>query len=358
MASRLILCVFMVFATFLLAHPAWSQATAEPFTIRGVDIDVTANSSNVAKEQAIADGQRQAFQRLLERVTSPKDRGRVPKADGAEYVTDYSIEAERSSSIRYIATLNVRFNGAAVRRLLKNAGIAMIEPIVRPVVVIPVYRSAGQTVIWEESNSWRSAWQSQGKGSLVAIVIPTSAEGPLPPAETVIANDSGVLMPFGGRYHTSDVLVVSADVAGDGHKIEIQTTSVRGGGLSVDPLTYTAKSGESTEQMMARAVREIVQTIESQTRQNVDAAGVAPKDNLSVIVPLSGLEEWVSVRDRLSRGGVIRRWELVSLTRSEAAIVLHLAGDADKVKLALSNVGLDLQSNDGFWLLKPMSGKR
>ena len=66
----------------------------------------------------------------------------------------------------------------------------------------------------------------------------------------------------------------------------------------------------------------------------------------------------MSVRDRLSRGGVVRSWELVSLTRSEAALVLHLAAEPDKSRTALAGLGFDLQFSDGFWLLKSVTGKR
>ena len=358
MASRLIVCLFLLFAVFSPFHSARSQAVAEPFTIQGVDVDVTAGNANAAKAQALADGQRQAFQRLLDRLTNPKDRGRVPKADGADYVSDYAIETERASSVRYIATLTVRFNGTAVRHLLKGAGIAMIEPITHPVVVVPVFRSGGQTLIWEDGNPWRSAWVSQGKGGIVAVVVPSGSDGAVPTADQIIANDEGALSALGGRYHTGDVLVSTADLSGDGHKLEVSTAPVRGSSYTVPTVSVAAKSGETADQMLARAVREIMPSLEAQAQQLAASAGSEAKDAISAIVPVGGLADWLWVRDRLSRGGQVKSWELVSLTRTEAAVVLRLSGETDKAQAALARAGLDLQFGDGFWVLKAATAKR
>ena len=352
MASRLVVCLFVFFAQFFALGAARAEALAEPFTVRGVDVDVTARSANEAKELAIADGQRQAFQSLLDRLAAPKDRSRLPKADGADYVSDYAIQAERASAVRYIASLDVRFNPAAVRRLFKNANIPMVEPVVHPVVVIPVFSANGQQSVWDDASPWRAAWLSQGKGGLVAIVVPVAADGALPAPEQILAGSEADLLALGGRYHTSEVVSVLADLSGDGHKLEITATAVRGAPFDLPPVTITAKSGETPDQMMARAVRDMVQMMEKQVRQNVALAGTGAQEGLSVIVPLSGLDEWVSVRDRFSRGGVVRSWELVSLTRKEAAIVLFLGAEPDKARAALTNLGFDLQAGEGFWLLK------
>lgn len=353
MPSRFVMCLFVIFAAFLSCSPVWAQANVDPFTIRGIEVDVTAASASAAKDQAIAEGQRQAFQSLLDRLTPPKDRGRLPKADGAEYVTDYSIEAEKSSSVRYIATLNVRFNAVAVRRLLKNAGIVMNEPQQHPVVVIPVFHSEDQILVWEEANPWRAAWMAQGKGGLVTILVPLANDGALPAVD-----QEAELAALGGRYHTNEILVVTADLSSDGRRIEVKSAALRGSPFTLDFISLTAKPGEPLDQLLARAVRVLVQNIETLAGQNAALANAAPQDALSVIVPLTGLDDWISVRDRLSRGGVVRAWELLSLTKTEAAIALHLAGDLDRAKLALGNLGFTLESNDGIWVLKTSAVKR
>ena len=351
MGSRLVVLLILIFAAIFFDHPAWAQAVAEPFAVYGVDVDMTARSANEAKQQALEDGQRKAFQILLERLSAPKDRAHLPKADGTEYVTDYAIQSERASAVRYLATLDVRFNPAAVRKLFKNAGLAMIEPVVHPVVVIPVWHGNGQIQVWED-NPWRATWLSQGKGGLVAMVVPGEKDNTTVTPEQVVAGSEPELQTLGGRYHTNDVVVLTADMSGDGRKLDVVPLVVRGGMLTVPPVTIIAKSGEPQDQMLARAVRQLVQNMEQQVRQSVETNSALPQDAVSAIVPVSGLDEWVWVRDRLSRGGLIRSWDLISLTRSEAALLLHLGGDAAKARAALVNLGFEVQVNDGYWLIK------
>ncbi|HSV28367.1 MAG TPA: DUF2066 domain-containing protein, partial [Candidatus Omnitrophota bacterium] len=78
----------LLILVLVMAPPAFAQGLVDAFSVRGVEVDVTAANVQAAKDQAIADGQRQAFRQLLERLTQPADHARLPKADGVEYVRD------------------------------------------------------------------------------------------------------------------------------------------------------------------------------------------------------------------------------------------------------------------------------
>jgi hypothetical protein len=143
----LIIVVFGLDATAAPpSGPSAAAALVDPYTVGGVDVDVTSASATAAKDQAITQGSRKAFQTLIERLVAPGDRARVPNVDGADYVSDYAIGQERASRVRYIAALTVHFNAGAVRKLLRANNIAIIERTVHPIVVLPVFRSGGKSV--------------------------------------------------------------------------------------------------------------------------------------------------------------------------------------------------------------------
>ena len=56
----------------LFINPAHSEIN-DTFTVRNISVDVTANSSFVAKDLAIKEGMRAAFQKLLKRLTIEVD---------------------------------------------------------------------------------------------------------------------------------------------------------------------------------------------------------------------------------------------------------------------------------------------
>lgn len=347
--------VLLVLAMLCVAvGPAVAQGVGDAFTVKGVEVDVTAPNPQAAKDQALADGQRQAFRLLLERLTQPADHTRLPKADGTQYVRDFSVDHERSSATRYIATLTVRFNAAAVKKLLQGAGIAYAEPRSRAIVVVPVYKAgADQAVLWDDPNPWRAAWASLD-GGLVPLVVPPGDLGDVQAISTeqALAGSSEAMQALGTRWRSPDVLVAAASLAPNGRDIDVALHANPGTPKPFDTLSYRLAEGEGLDAMLLRAARDISRAIDTVHKQpnllQFDRAG-----SLSTLVPLAGIEDWLMVRDRLGRVPQVRRWELVSLSRSEAALVLHIVGEQEAVIGALANAGLRLEWGDGFWTMRP-----
>ncbi|CCG40020.1 conserved hypothetical protein [Magnetospirillum molischianum DSM 120] len=326
---------------------------ADTFTVRGLDVDVTAATVTAAKEQALAEAERTGFRRMLERLTTPADLARLPATDARQYVRDVAVEQERSSAVRYLATMTVRYNPAAVKKLLREAGVKFAEPRSRALVVVPVLRPAGGALptVWDEPSPWRAAWVAQGGGGLVPLAVAASVADPTvasPPVDRIVALQPDILAAIGARYRTGDVLVAVATVNAAG---AVEVTLGGGGSLHrpFDSKTFTAEGGP--EAAMRTAVAEIAQGYETQYKQQnmlaFDHAATLP-----TIAPLSGLGDWLVLRERLGRVPHVRRWEIVSLTRDEAALSLHVVGETDQVRAALASAGLNLEQAEGVWTLR------
>ena len=149
-------------AGFLLAFAAHAQTRLPSlYTISNVTVDSTAQSAVQARDIARADGERKGFRMLLERLTLREDWGRLPKisdADLIDLVQDFEVNSERSSTVRYLATLTFRFRPEPVRRLLRDQGIPFTETRSKPVVVLPVLTMGDRNVLWDDPNPWRAAW--------------------------------------------------------------------------------------------------------------------------------------------------------------------------------------------------------
>lgn len=341
------------------AFPAAAQNVGDAFTVRGIDVDVTAANPQAARDQAIAEAQSQAFRQLLERLTAPADQARLPKADPVQYVRDFSVESERSSPTRYIATLTVRFNPAAVRRLLQGAGIAYAEPRNRVLVVAPVFTPlGGRPVLWDDPNPWRDAWTALGGGGLVPLVVPTGdlTDAQAMSAEQAIAGNAAAMQALAARWRGSDVMVVSAGLAQGGRRLDVAVTASPGAPKPFDTMSYQMMETETPEAMLARAARDIDRAVDTVFKQpnllQFDQAAT-----LSALVPLTGMQDWLAVRERLGRVAQVRRWELVSLSRAEAALVLHVVGDQEQVKAALASAGLRMEWGDGYWVMRPAGNR-
>ncbi|MBX6324354.1 MAG: hypothetical protein IRY94_21285, partial [Rhodospirillaceae bacterium] len=128
---RLPTALWWVVVLVLLAGLASEARAVEALLVEGIAVDVTAESAQAARDKALVEGQRKAFDQLMQRIVQPQDLGRVPQvsdAQIADMVLDFEIASEQTSTVRYIGRLNYRFDGDRVRALLSSYNIAYQIP--------------------------------------------------------------------------------------------------------------------------------------------------------------------------------------------------------------------------------------
>jgi hypothetical protein len=116
-----IVAVLIIASLGVLVLPVSPALAANIYEIQGIAVDVTAGTAAAARKKALADGEASAFRRLLERITLLEDRHRLPTFKGSDistFVQDFSVADEKTSSVRYLATLSYRFKRRDVRELL------------------------------------------------------------------------------------------------------------------------------------------------------------------------------------------------------------------------------------------------
>lgn len=352
-----------VFLCVLTALP-WDAATARAasvFDVANVAVDVTAETAAAARERALADGERTAFRRLLERLTLRSDHPRLPdlpRNEIANYLQDFSVADEKTSAVRYLAKLTFRFKADEVRRLLERLGVPFAETMSKPVLLLPVYQSAGALLLWDDPNPWRSAWAGQAmQEGLVPMSLPT---GDLPDvaaigAEQAATGDESRLAAIARRYGTTDAVVVVASV---GYLPQQPLPHVRVFVSRHGPsarkerteIEIQAVSGESIEALLRRAAVETARLVEDLwKRENLlrlDRSSVA-----AVSVPIAKLDDWLAVRKRLGNVSLVRRADVVLMSRAEVQVSLHYIGEADQLALALGQADLQLTREGDIWVL-------
>ncbi len=351
-------------ATLVLAvlMPAVASG-GDVFQVTGVDVDVTAETAAAARKQALRQGEAQAFRRLLERLTLRVDHRALPKlgvSDIESYVKDFSVEQEKTSAVRYLASLNVRFKPEEMRRLLIEYGLPFAETPSKPVLVLPVYQATAALFLWDDPNPWFESWQRlPAADGLVPMLMPLGdlADIAAIGAEQAIDGDIQRLDAIGQRYGTGDTLVARAILGVEPGKgtprIDVYVT--RYGSNPTQETTvsaFVAEVGESRQALLDRAAAEVVRQIEDAWKE----ATVLSFDEiaiLAVIVPIDGLAAWLTVRRRLNAVATVRKIDLVLLSRDEARINLHYIGAPEQLVLALEQTDLVLYEEAGSWYLEP-----
>lgn len=344
-------------------------AQAQPqniYEVRDVAVDITADTAAQARKQALADGQIRAFQLLLERLTLRIEYGGLPKLTAGEiapYVSDFSVEGEKTSAVRYLASLTFRFKSKEIRKLLNDFGFSFAETVSKPVLVLPVFQNAGALILWDEPNPWRDAWAGRAKRrGLVPTLLPLGdlkdigAIG----AEQAMDGDLQRLNAIAKRYGASDTLVVFGvlrlDAANGRRVLDVYFTRY-GSQLreQTEVVGFTQNKDETVEILLARAARELTYIVEDNWKRD-NILRFERSGEISAVVPINRLKDWLEVKSRLRNVAVIRRTDLVLMSQTEVRINLLFLGETPQLVLALEQADLKLNNEGGLWILGVASG--
>lgn len=343
------------------AQPEAPDAETRIFTAFGVHVDERAATVAEARARALAVGQRRALRRLYEKLVERDDVYRLPVVGQTELsrlVRGLEIFNERSSSVRYIADLNVTFDAEAMRRLLANSGVPFSQSGGRAVLVLPVLAMGGAHYLFEPENTWAAAWSKiDTQNRLLDFRF---AEGGFRDrrdlsVRQVLQKDADRISELAARYGAEDVLLAVAE----------PVRAYGNGSPAVDfrylrllsPADETSGRirgavGAAQDALLRQAAQAIVERLEIdwKTQTLVDFGQVF---ELRAEVPVSTLEDWVDLQSRIGRVSMIQSLEIERLALPVSRVRLHYIGGANQLILTLNEVDVALERLSGGWVLRP-----
>lgn len=126
--KRIVFCAFAL--AFFLSFPPCAQAYDDLYVIEGVKVDVTAENSVAARDQALQEAQVVAFEMLAARMVAGGQNRAVQTPDLyiiSTLIQDFEITDEQLSAVRYIGTYTIRFKEEAVSRYFSGTGVAYTD---------------------------------------------------------------------------------------------------------------------------------------------------------------------------------------------------------------------------------------
>lgn len=340
----------LVLAGACLPAAAQQRTDFPAYTVPDVKVDRTAATAAAARDAALLEGQRVALRRLLERLTPRSEQRRLPNLSDArigDLIENLEVQEERSSTVRYIASLTFRFRPDEIRTLLRNAGVPFAETVAKPYLVLPVLRREGLTLLWDDTNTWRAAWgrvpQNDG---LAPLVLPRGDLGDISDinAEQALRGENARLRALVVRYGVNGVLVADATFDPSGARPALQVSVSRYSGIIPEQTiveSYTAAENEDEPALMLRAATSIARMLEDQWK-NEQLLQFGREEKLTVAVGYDDVKDWVAIQRRFAELTMIRRSDVVSVTRHEAIVDLTYIGDENQLRLALAQRDLEL----------------
>jgi len=345
-------CRLIVLVTAVWILPV-SADVLKLYTIPGIAVDERAADELKAKTRGIQQAQQVALQRLIENITLRDDYGLLPEIDAAlvqRTIRDYAITEEKFGGGRYVANLTVRFKRGAVRAVLRERKLPIAETKSRPVLVLPVYRTAGSNLLWDEPNPWFSSWANRpSPKGLLPLTVPLGdySDVAVISADQALNGSEGHLTAIAKKYHAIGTLVTVAELVVNPRSgaPSIQVSMSRFGKADAGRTfvrSFSGSADQGVERLLANAVEAlIIRAEEDWKRDNLQR--LTGQQRLNVVVPLKSLSNWLAIRNRMSRVSSIIDIQLVRLSVREAVIDLKYSGGPDQLRLSMAQSDLDLE---------------
>lgn len=343
-------------ALALFAAPALGQA----YTVRGIEIDATADTAFEAQRQALSSGQTRAAERLIQRLTLAEDRMEadlppMTAQTAAELIAGLQIADEQRSSTRYRGVLTVEFDRRAVSNYLSGLGVPFVESQAAPILVVPVLESDGQRRLW--STPWHRAWLDGGfDTALTPFIALGSRTGPdgtpvgrgLITVEEAGRLDRDALGALARAYDVDRVAVILARQGGDAVRTVGAMLVFGDEGVTREDLESVAAGGG-----FAEAATRLVERREDAWKRGAVVRG-GEEAELSLTLLFSSINEWRALQQAVAGASLIQDARLDALSRTGAEMTIIHRGTRDQVRSELAARGARLEEDEDLgWTVRP-----
>ena len=324
-------------------------AAAGVYDVSGVEAKAQAADAVVAKDKALAEARVKALRGVLERVTRSADHGRLPPAtaqQAEQLINGMSVEREVTSPTSYDARLTLRFDPAGIQQLLTQAGIRFSDRQAPPTLIVPIYQD-GETLAIAEQNPVMEGWRALDlSGGLTPLKLPTGniAEQGVDLA-AVVARTADAVSALRHLYEVDYVLVntCATDAA---KKTMTCTLEGDGPGGPVQLSEQFADAGDAAAAAQSQA-KPMMAKLEDSFKENAPNQLSGNRDGLAVEVyaPFASMDEWQTLRTRLTALPGLGDIEVLSLNARGALMTLFFAGTMEDLVGAMTLANIEIFDN-------------
>lgn len=333
---------------------------ADTYRIDGIPVDAVGDSGVAARNAAITSGQREGLVRLMRRLTSPSDHGRLPDVGTLpieSYVNSFEIAEERVGPNQYLGVINVSYVADSVRGLLSSAGIPFVTRRSDPILVVPLSIVAGEPIAWDEASPWRAAWlESVDAATVITLALPLGDLADIAAASPagLSIGDPAMLETLATRYGALSAIVAiahAADPALTG-TVEVELRRSDDWVAPIFRRSVDIPAGEDVVAALKPVVAEAIVAVEDDWKRRT-AEQASAVSTLGATVPLAGLASWVQIKRELTALPEVRWVAVGSFTQTRARVTIGHLGDLERLKAAVGRTGLALIEETDGWQLRP-----
>jgi Uncharacterized protein conserved in bacteria (DUF2066) len=350
------------------------------YDVAKVSVDITAKDAVAARDKGMVQAEMRAMKVVLDRLVPLSLQDQLPEFTKDEVeglVSGIAIRKEQTSTTRYIATLDVRFNAQAVQQLLASYGIPFSEERAPSISILPVMLTA-EGLAGEGPEGWRGAWENLDltHGLTPATILRPRADLDPGKIKAVLAGDPDAFTAMQSSYGYGGLVIAVGEVKGGKFVTRLAgedgvgaITFIRDDAISGDPAKAAREGAAASFAMIENRWRmmrsggeppaaaavpyeEGVPGAPMMEETPAAAVHVEVPRNVVALVEFSGLRDWQQIRTRLAQMAGIQGLEVNALSARTASITFDFAGSLDRLQATLGENGFALDERDGTFVVR------
>jgi len=314
----------LTFLLLITSQQVLAQDSSDnPYSVNDIFINASGKNPTLARNNAVAQAQREAFVILLGRLSVDAAFADNISADEInDMVHSQQITNEKIAGNNYSAIFNITFSEDFVQNILNDKKISKNNVKPETYLVFPVKVTLKKSLLWESDNNWKGAWETILKEkSEPRIKLPTGSIDDI----SMINSDAIE----NGNYSNFEAILnkYKADIAVIAffnfdqieNKVNINLKTIRKfqniqtklGFVNVNQLEYS--------ELLSKVAKKTIEHL----NKPKDPSENNSKMNVTIDVLVSDLGDWISVRNRLEDMNFIEDMKINSISRDLVQISVN-----------------------------------
>ncbi len=310
-----------------------ANAKNQAFSVDNIAINETYADLSNAREQALDQATKKAFEQLLARLSTQSLHDiNLDEINPSTYVSTYDIKHEKMSRKHYEAEFSFQFNPVLIRQFFKTHHIAYSEIQAKPILIIPVYNNAGTTIVWEEKTEWFKSWQNYSSdGQKLSIIVPHGDIHDLTKLSTqdIRHNDMHAFRNIMAHYHTSMILIteiqpLSATNIVVKNKLYNTTKLLDESRLEV---TVTDSMDKTYEDIQAYILKDLWNF-----RKDTTVISDHQERAFKTSITINSLQNLVDLEKKLQSLSIVKSYNIDNISENQVSLTIYYIGSEDTLR--------------------------
>lgn len=333
--------------------------------VGGITVNVKSDTGLKARELALCEARRKAFLEITQGNSAfeydLKAQGMPTDTALEDAVDTFEIEKEKISPKQYIGTLSITFSEKGLRRLLKGhyerdetdeasketgatTGGAKENTNDKDVILVPVYLTSDESLMWHTNNPWHQFWQQAPQDEALKALIPLGDVQDIMSVsiEDIMTNRARSIQGLLDRYGKSALVVaILQRVSLEHNELELTVKLFHSNRLifSSEPIFIEAPTAEEG---FSKARTALINALQDQSTSAPQTKNIGLQ-TYRVTASFNSFAQWQQIRRGAKKIGALQVFSVASLSRTFAKVVIksslpfqELVGELARHGLVLS----------------------